>query len=590
MLFGRYFFKYYIKYGLYFLAGILILVFVDWVQLDIPRLVGGIIDKLGEETPDAGSIRTDIWTIAIFAAGITVGRFIWRYTIFGASRRIEADIRNDMFVHASKLPQEYYSHEKVGGLMAHFINDLEALRMAYGPGLLMLVDGVALGTLAVIRMAGLNGTMTLLAGIPMLILMVVMVFIMSKVRLKFKMRQEAFEKVSDFSQEHFSGISVIKAYVREIKQGLLFQNRNEVLYDKNMGFVKYLVAINVAISVGLNLVIMLILIYGSMLVLRTDQTGLSAGQLTEYIAYFFTLIWPTMAIAQFLGIHSQAKASATRIRTLLDQKPIVEDSDQVRRARDLRGEIDVKNLTFQYPDGDEPVLIDVSFSIKKGEMVGILGRTGSGKSSLVDLFLRIYNLNRDQVFIDGYDIMDLPIKDVRGLMGYVPQDNFLFSDTIKNNIGFAFDTPHDDEVIASAKLADVYDNIMEFSHGFETMLGERGVTVSGGQKQRISIARALAKDPDILILDDSVSAVDTKTEEAIITNLHRIRKGKTTIFIAHRISTVKRMDKIILLERGRVEAVGTHKELLETSPLYASMVKLQELENIVEGDDGHEGL
>lgn len=590
MLFGRYYFKYYIKYGLYFLFGILVLVFVDWVQLDIPRLVGGIIDKLGRETPDVTSIRSDIWMIALISAGITIGRFAWRYTIFGASRRIEADIRNDMFVHATKLPQEYYSHEKVGGLMAYFINDLEALRMAYGPGLLMLVDGLALGTLAVIRMAALNTTMTLYAGIPMFILMIVMMFIMTKIRLKFKMRQEAFEKMSDFSQEHFSGISVIKAYVREIKQGILFQNRNEVLYDKNMGFVKYLVGINVAISVGLNMVIMLILVYGSMLVLRTDATGLTAGQLTEYIAYFFALIWPTMAIAQFIGIHSQAKASATRIKKLLDQEPIVKDSSEVRHVEGLKGAIEVRNLTFQYPDGDEPVLTDVSFSIKKGEMVGILGRTGSGKSSLVDLLLRIYNLNKDQVFIDGNDIMGLPIKDVRALMGYVPQDNFLFSDTIKNNIGFAFETPEDENVQSSAKLADVYDNIMEFTHGFETMLGERGVTVSGGQKQRISIARALAKNPEILILDDSVSAVDTKTEEAIINNLHRIRKGKTTILIAHRISTVKKMDKIILLEKGRVEAVGTHNELLASSALYASMVKLQELENIVEGDDGHEGL
>jgi ATP-binding cassette, subfamily B, multidrug efflux pump len=590
MLFGKYFFKFYIKYGFFFLAGILILVFVDWVQLEIPRLVGDIIDALGKDTPDVTDIRGDVWTIAMLSAGITAGRFIWRYTIFGASRRIEADIRHDMFVHATRLPQQYYSHEKVGGLMAHFINDLEALRMAYGPGLLMLVDGLALGTLAVIRMAELNGTMTLYAGIPMLILMIVMMFIMTKIRLKFKARQEAFESLSDFSQEHFSGISVVKAYVREIKQGILFQNRNEVLYDKNMGFVKYLVGINIAISVGLNLVIMLIIAYGSLLVLRTDQTGLTAGELTQYIAYFFTLIWPTMAIAQFMGIHSQAKASASRIKVLLDQEPVVKDAPSVKHIEGLSGRIEAKGLTFQYPDGDASVLDNVSFSIEKGEMVGILGRTGSGKSSLVDLFLRIYNLEKDQLFIDGHDIMDLPIKDVRQLMGYVPQDNFLFSETIRDNIGFAYDDTKDADVETPARLADVHDNVMEFTHGYDTMLGERGVTVSGGQKQRISIARALAKDPEILILDDSVSAVDTKTEEAIITNLHRVRRDKTTIFIAHRISTVKRMDKIILIEKGLLEAIGTHQELMESSPLYASMVKRQELENIVEGDDGHEGL
>jgi ATP-binding cassette, subfamily B, multidrug efflux pump len=590
MLFGKHFFKYYIKYGLYFLTGALILVLVDWLQLEVPRLVGGIIDNLGLDQPNENEIYQSITRIAILAGVITVGRFIWRYTIFGASRKIEYELRNVMFNHATKLPQQYYADEKVGGLMAYFINDLEALRMAFGPGLLMLVDGVVLGSFAIYRMASLNGRMTLFAGIPMLLLMIVTFLIIKKIQLLFKERQETYEKLSDFTQESFSGITVIKAFVREIKEALFFRKRSLDLYDKNISFVKFLVIINLGISIAINLVVLLIVIYGGYLVLRTDETGLTTGQLTEYIAYFFMLIWPTMAIAQFLGIHSQAKASGKRIEKFLDQEIIVKDHDDVVDVKNLTGNIAVKNLTFQYPDGNEPVLKNVTFEINKGEMVGILGRTGSGKSSLVDLFLRMYNLNENQIFIDGYDIMKLPMKSVRDLMAYVPQDNFLFSETIMDNIGFAFEKPDPEVVEKSAKLADVYSNISEFKEGFNTILGERGVTVSGGQKQRISIARALAKDPEILILDDSVSAVDTKTEEAIIHNLHEVRQGKTTIFIAHRISTVKKMDKIILLEKGEVVAVGDHKTLIKTSPLYASMVKRQELESIVKGGEAREGL
>ena len=291
-----------------------------------------------------------------------------------------------------------------------------------------------------------------------------------------------------------------------------------------------------------------------------------------------------MALAQFFSIQSQAKASAERIGEYLDTEVTVKDQENALEV-ELKGNIELKNLTFQYPDGDNPVLKNISFDIKKGEMVGILGRTGSGKSSLVDLFLRIYNLDHNMFFIDGYDVMDLKINRVRDLMGYVPQDNFLFSETILDNILFAFDDK--DEALAekAAKLSDVHDNIREFKDQYETMLGERGVTVSGGQKQRLSIARAIAKDPEILILDDSVSAVDTKTEEAIISNLFNIRKNKTTIFIAHRISTVKRMDKIILLDQGELVGIGNHESLLKTSPLYQDMVKRQQLEIMVESEE-----
>ncbi len=590
MLLSKHFRKYYLTYGLYFILGIAVLIAVDWIQLDIPKYVGGIIDTLKSTNPDVDMIEQSIIWIGVIAIGITIGRFVWRYTIFGASRRIEYELRNVMFTHATKLSQSFYSQEKVGGLMTYFINDLEAVRMSFGPGILMLIDGLMLGAFALYRMANLNLNLTLYAALPMVGLTFALVVIRKRITARFKERQQSVEQLSDFTQENFSGITVIKAFVRELKEAMLFKNRNLDLYDKNIGFMKFIIIVNIAINSAINIVILLIVVLGSLLVIRHEDAGLTSGQLTEYLGYFFTLIWPTMALSQFVNIQSQAKASAERIEKFLNHPLDVSDLDNAQNISNLRGALSVKGLTFTYPDGDSPVLKNVSFDIKKGEMVGILGRTGSGKSSLVDLFLRIYNLDKNMIFLDGHDIMDLSIKSVRETMGYVPQDNFLFSDTITNNIGFSIDEPSEDDVVESAKLADVFENIIEFKEGFNTILGERGVTVSGGQKQRISIARALTKNPEILILDDSVSAVDTKTEEAIIKNLHRIRKGRTTIFIAHRISTVKRMDKIILLDQGEVVAIGSHQELLKTSPLYQDMVKRQTLETIVQGGDIHEGL
>ncbi len=590
MLLGKHFRRYYAKYALYFIVGVFVLIAVDWIQLDIPKLVGGIIDTLKSTSPDRALIEQSILRIGVLALFITLGRFLWRYTIFGASRRIEYELRNVMFSHATKLSQSFYSQEKVGGLMTYFINDLEAIRMSFGPGVLMLVDGLMLGGFALYRMFNLNTRLTLYAVIPMVFMTIALVFIRKTISKRFKDRQDSFERLSDFTQENFSGITVIKAFVREVKEAILFNDRNMDLYDKNIRFMKYIIIVNILIGIALNIVILVIVLLGSLSVINGTATDLTSGQLTEYLSYFFTLIWPTMALSQFINIQSQAKASATRLEKFLNHPLDVKDSEDAYDVTDLKGTLKVDHLTFQYPDGDQPILHDVSFEIKQGEMVGILGRTGSGKSSLVDLFLRTYNLQPGMIYLDGHDIMKLTIKSVRQTMGYVPQDNFLFSDTITNNIGFALDHPQTNDVIESAKLSDVYENIIEFKDQFETILGERGVTVSGGQKQRISIARALTKDPEILILDDSVSAVDTKTEEAIIKNLHRIRKGRTTIFIAHRISTVKKMDKIILLDQGKVVAIGNHATLMKTSPLYQDMVKRQTLENLVEGGANHEGL
>ena len=585
MLLSKHFRYYYLKYILSYIIGIGVLVYIDFIQLDIPKNVGIIIDTL-RTTQNLFVTQNALIEIAVLAIIVTFGRFVWRFTIFGASRKIQKDLMDVMFTHATKLSQSYYSQEKVGGLMALYTNDIEAVRQVYGPGILMLVDGLALGGFALVRMFRLNTVMTLYAAIPMLFMMISLVFILKNFQKVFKKRQESFESLSDYTTESFSGLSVIRAYVKEIQQATVFQMKSNDLREKTIGFVKYLISLQLIISATINIIVLFIVVYGSFEVLRAQN--LTVGELTVYLAYFFSLIWPTMALAQFFSINSQAKASAQRMTTYLNTEVTVKDKVGLA-SKTLTGDIELKGLSFKYPDGDSDVLKNVSFKIKKGQMVGILGRTGSGKSSLVDLFLRTHNVNEGQLFIDGFDVMDLKISDVRALMGYVPQDNFLFSETIEDNIAFAFDDETQANTLEAAKLSDVHDNITGFKDGYQTMLGERGVTVSGGQKQRLSIARAIAKDPEILILDDSVSAVDTKTEEAIIKNLFKIRKNKTTIFIAHRISTVKHMDLIILLDKGSLVGMGTHEDLLKSSPLYQDMVKRQQLEYMIE-EGNHERL
>lgn len=579
MLLLKHFRKYYLIYLWAFLPGILILAGIDYLQLEIPRVIGGIIDGLEKGTISGiDEISRSLIYITIIVFIMTIGRFLWRFLLFGTGRRIETDLRREMFFHATRLDQSYYSQQKIGGLMSYFINDLNAVRELFGRGTLMVVDGLFLGVFVIIRMLRLNLMMTIYALIPILLMGVLVYFINIKMEMKFKSRQEAFEHMSDFAQESFTGITVIKAYVREAAEALGFKGKSEQVYKRSMDHMKYAIAVNVIIDALISVVILSIIAYGAILIGYGD---LSSGELTEYISYFFSLLWPVFAISFFMNLNGQAQASAKRIYAFLETKPTVAEIDDAIKDVELDGSIRAKNLTFKYPDAEDPILKNLNFEIKKGEMVGILGKTGSGKSTLVELLLHVYNTEENMLYFGDYDIAKLSIKTLRDHIGYVPQDNFLYSDTIKNNIGFAFEEIDDEYLVSVAKLADIHENVIEFKHQYQTLLGERGVTVSGGQKQRISIARALAKDPKILILDDSVSAVDTKTEEAIISNLRKVRKGKTTLMIAHRISTVKKLDKIILLEDGHLIGFGSHNELLATNTTYQEMVKRQELEALV---------
>ena len=411
--------------------------------------------------------------------------------------------------------------------------------------------------------------------IPMALLLASSAVVGRHMMKKWDVRQAAFSKLSDFAQESFSGIAVIKAFVKEAKELLAFQDLNRENEEANVDFTRSAVLLRILVTLFVESVVCVILGYGGWLVWKGT---FNAGQLMEFIGYFGAVVWPIMAVSELIDMTSRGMASLKRISALLDAPQDVADRPDVSPLGEVRGDVEFRHLTFRYPDGEFDALRDVSFTICAGERVGIVGRTGSGKTTVVDLILRTCNVPDGSVFVDGRDVNTVPIRDVRRAAAYVPQDNFLFSDTIARNIDFTETVPDRERVSIAAVLADVDGDVRDFPLGYDTVLGERGVTVSGGQKQRISIARALIKDAPILILDDSVSAVDTQTERAILDNLKQTRKGRTTILIAHRISTVEQMDRIIFLEDGAVTAVGAHQELYEGCPAYHHMVELQKLE------------
>lgn len=571
--------------------GIVALVFVDYFQLILPRLYrivvngmnGGMVSVGGRMVPFTMDVLLDeVCRPAIIVILVMVaGRFLWRVCFYGAAIKVETDLRNRMFDHCKELSQDYFQVNKVGNLMSLFTNDLDTVQECFGDGILMLCDALLLGLLAFYKMWRMDRALTGLSMIPMALLFIVGTVMFRAMKAKWEIRQEAFSRLSDFSQESFSGLAVIKAFVKEYLELKEFQKLNLENEEVNVAYTRISMLLDILTILFVESVICVILGYGGYLVYcgRFD-----AGQLVEYIVYFDSIIWPVMAVSMLIEKTSRGKASLHRIDALLEAEITVKDRPGVTELTHMRGEIEFKRLSFRYPDGETDALRDVSFTIHAGESVGVVGRTGSGKTILADLILRAYNVPDGTLFIDGHDVNTVSIRSVRAGCSYVPQDNFLFSDTIENNISFAVDEADDALVERAARLSDVHDDIKDFTAGYRTILGERGVTVSGGQKQRISIARALLKDAAVLILDDSVSAVDMKTEKVILENLLEERKGKTTILIAHRISTVERMDKILFIEEGQVRAVGTHESLCESCMAYRRMVELQRLEEEAGGE------
>ena len=591
MIFGKYINRYYLKHAPVLLLGILSLLTVDYIQLLIPELYRLVINgvNLGQVVVDG---QTMAFTKEVLFQHIclpmiyivvlmVIGRFLWRVCFFGSAVRVAADLREQMFDHSRQLSQQYYQVNKVGNLMSLYTNDLDTIQECFGDGILMFFDASVLGILALVKMWRMDIKLTLLALIPAAVMFAIGTVMSQVMTKRWEERQQAFSDLSDFAQENFSGIAVIKAFVKELKELMAFRKLNKENEEINVTYTKIATLLEVLVTLFVESVICVILGYGGWLVYRGQ---FNAGQLVEYIGYFEAIVWPIMAISMLIEKTSRGRASLKRITELLDAPIDVADKNDVETLQNPKGGIEFRHLSFRYPDGEYDVLHDISFTVHPGESVGIVGKTGAGKTALVDLLLRTYNVPDGTLFVDGQDVNTVSIHSVRDACAYVPQDNFLFSDTIAHNIGFGVDDASREDIDRAAALADVRDNIVDFKDGYETVLGERGVTVSGGQKQRISIARALLKNAPILILDDSVSAVDTRTERIILDNLKTSRAGKTTLLIAHRISTVEQLDKIIFIEDGRVEAVGPHDELYRTCNEYRRMVDLQKLEDEVGGD------
>lgn len=592
MIFGKYINRYYLKNAPVLLLGLLALLMVDYIQLLIPQFYRLVINGVnlgqvvvnGQTLPFTKEVLLQhiclpmIWIVVL----MVIGRFLWRICFFGSAVRVAANLRERMFDHSRQLSQQYYQVNKVGNLMSLYTNDIDTIQECFGDGILMFFDALVLGLMALYKMWRMDYKLTLLALIPALIMFGIGTVMGTAMTKRWEERQQAFSDLSDFAQENFSGIAVIKAFVKELKELMAFRKLNKQNEEINVIYTKIATLLEVLVTLFVESVICVILGYGGYLVY---QGRFNAGQLVEYIGYFEAIVWPIMAISMLIEKTSRGKASLNRITELLDAPIDVADRPGVQELQNPQGSVEFRHLTFRYPDGEYDVLQNISFTIHPGESVGIVGKTGAGKTALVDLLLRTYNVPDGTLFVDGKDVNTLSIHSVRAACAYVPQDNFLFSDTIAHNIGFGVDDASPEMIDHAASLADVRDNIVDFKDGYETVLGERGVTVSGGQKQRISIARALLKNAPILILDDSVSAVDTRTEKIILDNLKSSRANKTTLLIAHRISTVERLDKIIFLDDGKIEAVGPHDELYTSCPKYRRMVDLQRLEDEAGGDD-----
>lgn len=573
-------FKYINKYKWKYIAGILILFIVDFLNLYIPQFTGEITDGLESGTMDMHGVMFGIGKIVLVGLILALGRFGWRYYIFGSSRAIECELRNDLFAHLETLSMNYFNKNKTGDLMAHFTNDLNAIRMATGPAVITSFDAGIMTIMVLTKMIlYVDLRLTLLAVIPLILLGVGGIYYGNAIEKRFDEKQQAFSELTDQVQESISGIRVIKAFVQERKELKEFAKANLKNKERNLRVVKLQAFIMPLLDILIGFSSVITLLYGGYLTIQGDIT---IGRFIAFNQYINMLVWPMIATGDSITFFSQGIASIKRIQNIFNEKPEIYEEKYVKPVEQLNGKIEFKELSFRYTEENTEVLKQISLTVEQGNTLAILGRTGSGKTTIANLLLRLYNAPKGSILLDGYEIREVPLKTLRENIAYVPQDNFLFSDTLQNNIAFGSETKELELVHQAAKEANIHENIMNFPLQYATLVGERGVTLSGGQKQRSSIARALMKDAPILILDDALSAVDTDTEEQILTNLKENRKGKTTIIIAHRISTIQNADKILVLDSGIMAEYGTHEELLEKRGIYADMYEKQQLEKQLE--------
>ena len=599
MLLGKHLNKYYLKYAFFFIIGVISLVAVDYLQTLLPEYLGNLVGlfeqyKTITDIPYK-ELEQMIIAIIIVAVSLCIGRVGWRYSVFYASKKIDGHLRHDMFKKAEQLSINFYHDNKIGAVMAWFTNDLETIEEYLGWGTIMLVDAFFLSIIVIVKMFLVDPALAGIALIPLSLIVVWGALVEKFMAIKWTQKLEAYDRVSDFAQETFTGIRVIKAFVKETKELHEFAKVVKKDKDTNISFVRLSILFDASISVIIAAITALVLGLGGYMVYAT-ATGspmiifgltvkLTADEVITFLGFINLLVWPMMALGQIYSMRSRAKSSLKRISNFLELDVEIKNCANPIYLDEIAGKITFKNFNFRYSEKSKVSLENININIEPGQIIGVVGKIGCGKSTLVNALLRLYNIEEGTLFIDDKDIMKCDFHSVRKAIAYVPQDNFLFSAAIKDNIAFSSDEIDMDRVIDAAKFAQVHDNVVEFPKGYDTVSGERGVTLSGGQKQRVSIARAYYKNAPIMIMDDSVSAVDTKTEEAILNNILELRKGKTTIIVSSRVSTVKNADKIIVLNDGNVEGFDSHDNLVKTSPTYSRMVYLQELEKEVEGGD-----
>ena len=573
----KYISRYVKRHGLQYILGIAALFAVDLMNVYIPRYTGEITDGLEAQTLDMDGVLNLTLRILILGAIVALGRFFWRYFIFGASRSIEKEMRNDLFAHLETLSMRYYNEHKTGDLMAHFTNDLQSIRMFLGPTVITAFDATVMLVLVLGQMIlYVDEKLTCIAVLPLILIIFGDYFYGKLMHRRFIRKQKAFSDLTDQAQEAVSGIRVIKAFVQEHKELAVFAVTNKNNQEKNLGVVRLQALFVPLLDLIVGASSLLTLLYGGYLAI--DGT-ISLGQFVAFNSYIGMLVWPMIAAGECITYVSQGLASLKRIMTISQEQPDIVDGAEVKPVEHLEGDLVFDHLTFSYPgESNAPALSDICLHVEKGSTLAVLGRTGSGKTTLANLLMRLYDVKSGMIRIDGHALKQIPLRVLRGDIAYVPQDNFLFSDTLENNIAFGVAEKDPEAVRQAARDACIHDNIMDFPDNYQTMVGERGVTLSGGQKQRSSIARALLKNSPILILDDALSAVDTDTEEQILRNLKANRQGKTTLIIAHRISTIQNADHILVLDEGKIAEYGTHEELMDRHGLYRSIYEKQQLE------------
>jgi ATP-binding cassette subfamily B multidrug efflux pump len=560
------------------ISGIVLLMGVDFIQIFIPRIVQHTVDYLGEANFSYAPIIKNSIYIILLALGMVVIRFFWRMLIVGTSRKIEREVRHDMFSRLQILSFSYFNRTKTGGLMALMVNDVNAIRMATGPSFIALTDAIFMGSLSLVFMFSINLRISLLSILPLPVILLMMFRFGPMIQARFKAVQESFSAISAHTQESFSGIRVIKGYSQEKGTISQFERGTEDYVSKNIRLIKIWGFFFPSITLLANLSLaILYLLGGKSVILRS----LSFGEFISLTMYIGLLVWPVIAVGWVFNLLQRGVASATRILELMDTEPDVFESRTVNKdIREITGRIEFHNLNFSYPEKSVPVLHGVNLSIESSSSLGIMGRPGSGKTTLISLLFRLFPINEGEILIDGYEIHEIPLKTLRGSIGYVPQDPFLFSDTVFHNITYGLDEEEVDqeEVERVAKLTRIYDEIMSFSQGFDTVVGERGVTLSGGQIQRLSIARALLLKPKIIVLDDALSQVDASKEKGILIDLFSESSDRTIIIASHRVSTVRSCDRIAVLDMGRIVEYGNHKKLIRKDGFYSRLFRLQKLE------------